>query len=88
MEQVLHFADTFVKRLTQAEKEPIYLESKTWYRRYGVSDRPMPADYAEFERYGARTLDRSSPTRPPSTASAMSPRASRVGRVCRRRCGG
>ena len=57
VEQVLHFADTFVKRLTQAEKEPIYLESKTWYRRYGVSDRPMPADYAEFERYGARMLD-------------------------------
>jgi len=48
---VLYFADTFVKRLTQAEKEQIYLESKTWYRRYGVSDRPMPANYAEFERY-------------------------------------
>jgi uncharacterized protein (DUF2236 family) len=33
VEQVLYFADTFVKRLTQAEKEQIYLESKTWYRR-------------------------------------------------------
>ena len=47
VEQVLYFADTFVKRLTDAEKEQIYLESKTWYRRYGVSDRPMPATYAE-----------------------------------------
>jgi uncharacterized protein (DUF2236 family) len=57
VEQVLYFADTFVKRLTQAEKEQIYLESKTWYRRYGVSDRPMPANYAEFERYWDRMMD-------------------------------
>jgi uncharacterized protein (DUF2236 family) len=56
VEQVLYFADTFVKRLTQAEKEQIYLESKTWYRRYGVSDRPMPANYADFERYWDRMM--------------------------------
>jgi uncharacterized protein (DUF2236 family) len=57
VEQVLYFADTFVERLTRAEKEQIYLESKTWFRRYGVSDRPMPADYAAFERYWQRMLD-------------------------------
>ena len=57
VEQVLYFADTFVKRLTEAEKEQIYLESKTWYRRYGVSDRPMPATYAEFEQYWDRMLN-------------------------------
>lgn len=57
VEQVLYFADTFVKRLTREEKEQIYLESKTWYRRYGVSDRPMPADYDEFERYWNRMID-------------------------------
>ena len=57
VEQVLYFADTFVKRLTDEEKEQIYLESKTWYRRYGVSDRPMPADYAEFQRYWDHMLD-------------------------------
>ena len=57
VEQVLYFADTFVKRLTRAEKEQIYLESKTWYRRYGVSDRPMPTDYAAFEQYWERILD-------------------------------
>ena len=57
VEQVLYFADTFVKRLSRAEKEQIYLESKTWYRRYGVSDRPMPTDYAEFEQYWDRMLD-------------------------------
>ena len=57
VEQVLYFADTFVKRLTDDEKERIYLESKTWYRRYGVSDRPMPADYAGFQRYWDRMMD-------------------------------
>jgi uncharacterized protein (DUF2236 family) len=57
VDQVLYFADTFVKRLTREEKEQIYLESKTWYRRYGVSDRPMPADYDEFERYWDRMID-------------------------------
>ena len=57
VEQVLYFADTFVKRLTDAEKERIYLESKTWYRRYGVSDRPMPADYAGFVEYWDRMMN-------------------------------
>jgi uncharacterized protein (DUF2236 family) len=57
VEQVLYFADTFVKRLSREEKEQIYLESKTWYRRYGVSDRPMPATYEEFERYWDKMLD-------------------------------
>ncbi len=57
VDQVLYFADTFVKRLTREEKEQIYLESKTWYRRYGVSDRPMPANYDEFERYWDRMID-------------------------------
>ncbi|VEG45767.1 FadD27 [Mycolicibacterium flavescens] len=57
VEQVLYFADTFVKRLSREEKEQIYLESKTWYRRYGVSDRPMPPTYDEFERYWDRMLD-------------------------------
>jgi uncharacterized protein (DUF2236 family) len=57
VDQVLYFADTFVNRLTQAEKEQIYLESKTWYRRYGVSERAMPADYDGFQRYWDKMLD-------------------------------
>jgi uncharacterized protein (DUF2236 family) len=57
VEQVIYFADTFVKRLSEAEKEQIYLESKTWYRRYGVSDRPQPATYAAFEQYWDRMLN-------------------------------
>jgi uncharacterized protein (DUF2236 family) len=58
VDQVLYFADTFVKRLTREDKEQIYLESKTWYRRYGVSDRPMPTNYQEFERYWDRMIDK------------------------------
>ncbi|MEH3131901.1 MAG: oxygenase MpaB family protein [Mycolicibacterium neoaurum] len=57
VEQIYYFADTFVKRLTDAEREQIWLESKTWYRRYGVSDRPMPATYAEFVQYWDRMMN-------------------------------
>lgn len=57
VEQVFYFADTFVKRLTDAEREQIYAESKTWYRRYGVSDSILPADYAEFTAYWDRMLE-------------------------------
>lgn len=35
--------------LTRREKEQLYRESVTWYRRYGVSDRPVPLDLAAFE---------------------------------------
>lgn len=56
-DQVLYFTDTFVRRLSRAEKEQMYRESKTWYRRYGVSERPMPADYEAFERYWNRMID-------------------------------
>ncbi|MCB0923900.1 MAG: DUF2236 domain-containing protein [Mycobacterium sp.] len=56
-DQVLYFTDTFVRRLSRAEKEQMYLEAKTWYRRYGVSDRPMPPDYAAFEKYWEHMID-------------------------------
>ena len=56
-DQVLYFTDTFVKKLSRREKEQMYRESKTWYRRYGVSDRPMPADYAAFEKYWDHMID-------------------------------
>jgi uncharacterized protein (DUF2236 family) len=57
LDQVFYFADTFVKRLTDAEKQRMYAESKTWYRRYGVSDRPMPDTYADFATYWQHMLD-------------------------------
>jgi uncharacterized protein (DUF2236 family) len=58
VEQIYYFADTFVKRLSDTEREQLYLESKTWYRRYGVSDRPMPATYADFVRYWDTMMER------------------------------
>ena len=56
VEQVLYFADTFVKRLTEREGADLP-RVEDWYRRYGVSDRPMPADYAGFEEYWDRMMD-------------------------------
>lgn len=36
--------------LSSAQKNQMYAESVTWYRRYGVSERAMPATYSEFRR--------------------------------------
>ncbi|MFE9321514.1 oxygenase MpaB family protein [Nocardia sp. NPDC052278] len=48
---VIDVADVFGEGLTDTERELLYQQTKTWYRRYGVSDRPMPDDYAAFQRY-------------------------------------
>lgn len=34
--------------LSRSRKERLYQETVTWYRRYGVSDRPVPPDYPSF----------------------------------------
>ncbi len=57
VEHVYYFVETFVRPLTDAERERIWLESKTWYRRYGVSDRVLPTDYAEFVAYWDAMMD-------------------------------
>lgn len=57
VDALLTGTDRLIKKLTDAEKEQIYAESITWYRRYGVSDRPMPATYADFIEYWDRTID-------------------------------
>jgi uncharacterized protein (DUF2236 family) len=36
------------RRLRLAERESLYLDEVEWYRRYGVSMRPVPVDYAAF----------------------------------------
>jgi uncharacterized protein (DUF2236 family) len=38
------------RRLTPAEREQLYQEGVTWYRRYGVSERVVPADRAAFQQ--------------------------------------
>jgi len=37
------------RRLSPARREQLYQETVTWYRRYGVSDRPVPPDVRAFE---------------------------------------
>ncbi|HVM39831.1 MAG TPA: oxygenase MpaB family protein, partial [Acidimicrobiia bacterium] len=37
------------RSLSPRHREQLYQETVTWYRRYGVSDRPVPADVAAFE---------------------------------------
>jgi uncharacterized protein (DUF2236 family) len=49
--------ELFGTPLGDAEKEQLYAESITWYERYGLSMRPVPADFAAFEEYWAHTLE-------------------------------
>jgi uncharacterized protein (DUF2236 family) len=36
-------------RITETEREDLYLDGVEWYRRYGVSDRAVPATRADFQ---------------------------------------
>ncbi|KZS75184.1 hypothetical protein A4G26_22605 [Mycobacterium kansasii] len=58
VDQILYTADMFIRRLSRAEKEQIFEESKTWYRLYGVSDRGQPQTYDEFCTYWEGMLER------------------------------
>ncbi|EFV12818.1 oxygenase MpaB family protein [Segniliparus rugosus] len=56
-----HVADVYSLRpLTGEERERLYQEGVAWYRRYGVSDAPVPKDRAafqvEWERHCAEVL--------------------------------
>lgn len=48
-------------RLRRAEREDLYLDGVEWYRRYGVSMRPVPADREafgrEWDRYTREVLE-------------------------------
>jgi uncharacterized protein (DUF2236 family) len=56
VEHLITAADTFVRRLSRAEKEQLFAESVTWFERYGVSSRATPRTYAEFEAYFEQAL--------------------------------
>ena len=56
VEHMVLAADTFVRRLTEAEKDQIVAESVTWFARYGVSVRGIPRTWAEFEDYWEQML--------------------------------
>jgi uncharacterized protein (DUF2236 family) len=50
-------ADRFdARRLTPAERDELYLDGVEWYRRYGVSMRPVPPDREAFGRRWAEVL--------------------------------
>ena len=38
----------FARPLNRSEREQLYAESVTWYRRYGLSDRPVPPTLRDF----------------------------------------
>ncbi len=58
VDQVLYITDTFIRRLSYAEKVQIFEESKIWYELYGVSARSQPQTYEEFLAYWDDMLDR------------------------------
>lgn len=57
VEHMVTAADTFVRRLSEAEKEQVFAESLTWFERYGVSSRGTPQTWAEFQAYWQHALD-------------------------------
>lgn len=57
VEHVITATETFIRPLTLAEKDRLIGESVTWFERYGVSARGIPATWAEFEAYWDDALD-------------------------------
>ncbi len=63
IDQIIYCTDTFVRRLTRAEKEQIFEEGKIWYALYGISARRQPDSYDEFVRYWDSMLERFTSTK-------------------------
>ncbi len=51
LDGMIHATDTFIRRLSYAEKAQMFEESKEWYARYGVSASRQPDSYEEFLEY-------------------------------------
>ncbi|MDQ6641995.1 MAG: DUF2236 domain-containing protein [Actinomycetota bacterium] len=51
VEHLITATDTFIRRLSEAEKEQIFRESITWFDRYGLRAPRTPQTYAEFRAY-------------------------------------
>jgi uncharacterized protein (DUF2236 family) len=56
VEHLIVATDTFIRRLSEAEKEQIFRESITWFDRYGVSTTGTPRTWAEFQEYWDHAL--------------------------------
>ncbi|ETZ98244.1 hypothetical protein I547_6669 [Mycobacterium kansasii 824] len=51
---VVKVAEYFCGGLTEAEKRQLFDEHVRWYRMYGMSMRPVPKSWEEFQEYWAR----------------------------------
>jgi uncharacterized protein (DUF2236 family) len=47
----VHVAERFCGGLTEAQKRQLFDEHVGWYRMYGMSMRPVPASWEEFQEY-------------------------------------
>lgn len=56
VEHLIVGTDTFIRRLTVAEKDRIIAESVVWFERYGVSARDVPRTWAAFSEYWDQML--------------------------------
>lgn len=50
----LHVADWLCGGITEADKRQLFDEHITWYAMYGMSMRPVPATWEDFQRYWDR----------------------------------
>lgn len=57
VEHLITATDTFIRRLSRAEKEQVFRESITWWERYGVSSKGTPRTYDEFTEWFDRMLE-------------------------------
>lgn len=57
VEHMIVATDTFIRRLSEAEKDQIIRESATWFSRYGVSATGTPQSWTEFQSYWQHALD-------------------------------
>ncbi len=52
---IVKVAEYFCGGLTEAEKRQLFAEHVQWYRMYGMSMRPVPESWEEFQEYWERT---------------------------------
>ena len=52
---IIKVAEYFCGGLTEAEKRQLFDEHVQWYAMYGMSMRPVPASWEEFQEYWERT---------------------------------
>jgi uncharacterized protein (DUF2236 family) len=58
IDTVFRVTDLFWARpLTPVQKQAVYAEGVEWWKMYGLSMRPVPPTYADFQRYWQHMLD-------------------------------